>query len=298
MVEAPVCVLIPTLNEVGTIGDVIDGFDEQGFDDVHVIDGGSDDGTPAIAAEHGATVRSQSGTGKGQAVREALGSLDGDVVVLVDGDGTYDPADAPGMLQPILEAEADHVIGNRFARMEPGAMTGLNRVGNRVINRIFTRIHGVEFVDILSGYRAFSLDSVRHFRLTADGFGIETEMAVECVKHDVPTAVVPISYRSRPADSEPNLRPLHDGGVILLTLYRLAKTTNPLFYFGSLGMLGGLASSAVGAYVVLEWVFRGITHEVLATLAAFGALVAFQLIMVGVLADVIISLHREQLRRL
>ncbi|WP_158056369.1 S-layer glycoprotein N-glycosyltransferase AglJ [Halorussus halophilus] len=293
-----VCVLIPTLNEAETIGEVIDGFTSRGFDNVLVADGNSTDDTQAVAKEHGARVVTQTGTGKGQAVREALDYIDAEYVLMLDGDGTYRAEDADAMLEPLLAGSAEHVIGDRFADMEDGAMTKLNQWGNAMFNWVFRHIHGKNFQDILSGYRAFTRESVENFYLDADGFGVETEMAVECVKQGVPTTVVPIRYEARPDDSDTNLHPIHDGGVILLTLYQLAKTNNPLFYFGSIGVMSSLFGVGLGAYVGIEWVTQRISHEVLAVVAAFAILFGVQLLMFGVLSDMIVTLHREQMRRM
>lgn len=295
---ADVCVLVPTLNESETIADVVEGFHDQGLENVLVVDGHSTDGTRAIARDHGARVVEQSGAGKGQAVREGVAAADAPYVLMVDGDGTYRPADAPAMLAPLLSGDANHVIGNRFADMDPDAMTSLNRAGNRLVNRVFGAVHGRTLVDILSGYRAFTRESFLRFMLSAEGFGIETELAVECVKHGVSTEVVPISYRARPGGSETNLHPFRDGVVIFLTLYRLAKTNNPLFYFGSVGTLSTLVGLAVGAYVAYDWLLNDISHEVLAVVGTLGILLGVQLVMFGVLSDMIVTLNREQTRRL
>ena len=293
-----VCVLIPTLNEAATIGEVIDGFREQGLSDVLVVDGGSTDGTREIAAERGARVIVQSGTGKGQAVREALDRVDAPYVLLVDGDGTYRPEDADALLDPLISDEYEHVIGDRFADMADGAMSRINHAGNRLINWAFGLIHGPQFGDILSGYRAFTRESVERMTLDAAGFGIETEMAVECAKRDIPTAVVPIRYEPRPDESETNLRPLRDGSIIVLTLYQLARTNNPLFYFGSVGLSTMLAGAFVAGYVGYRWLVRGVSHEVLALVAGVAILLGFQIVMFGLLSDLIVTLHREQMRRL
>lgn len=287
-----VCVLIPTLNEAATIGDVIDGFADEGFENVLVVDGQSSDETVAIARERGAEVMIQSGLGKGLAVRQGLDAIDARYVLLVDGDGTYRATDAGRMIAPLDEDKAEHVIGNRFADLRSGSMTRLNRLGNRFINWVFSKIHGANLKDILSGYRAISMDSVEKMRLTAEGFGIETEMAVECVRNGIPTEVVDITYRPRPDQSSTNLRPVRDGGVILSTLYRLARTTNPFFYFGSLGALSSLVAISVGGFVIYDWIFRGIPHLVLAMLAAFGLLFGVQLFTFGLLSDMILRLRR------
>jgi glycosyltransferase (TIGR04182 family) len=292
-----VCVLIPTLDEAETIGDVVRGFRDKGFDRILVIDGHSTDGTPEIARDAGATVVEQAGTGKGAAVREGLERIDRPFVLLVDGDGTYRPEDAHRLLDP-LDGDVDHVIGNRFANLAPGAMSRLNQFGNWLINRVFTVVHGRYLSDILSGYRAFTTESATRLGLESTGFGIETEMSVECVRQNVSTTVVPIHYDPRPSGSATNLRPIRDGGVILFTLYRLAKMNNPLFYFGSLGTLSSLVGVIIGAYVGWDWLANGVSHEVLTVVGAFAILFGVQLLMFGVLSDLIVTLHQEQRRRI
>ena len=292
-----VTVLVPTLDEAETVGDVVADFRAAGFSDILVVDGGSTDDTRSVARDAGARVVEQTGEGKGQAVREAVRDhIDAEYVLMLDGDGTYDADDAEAMLEPLRAGEAEHVIGNRFADMRSGAMTTLNRLGNRLINGAFGVIHGESFDDILSGYRAFTRESFERMHLTADGFGIETEMAVECAKRGISTTVVPITYYPRPAGSNTNLHPVRDGGIIFLELYRRAKTNNPLFYFGSLGTVSTVTGFVIAAYVGIEWVTQRISHEVLAVVAGFAILVGVQLLMFGVLADLILSLHREQLR--
>ncbi|QCS41769.1 S-layer glycoprotein N-glycosyltransferase AglJ [Natrinema versiforme] len=292
-----VCILIPTLDEAATIADVIEGFYEHGYTNVVIVDGDSSDDTREIAREHGAEVLVQSGDGKGQAVREALEYITVPYVLMVDGDGTYDPADADKMLEP-LSRGYEHVIGNRFADMDDDAMRALNGFGNRMINRAFGFVHGANYEDILSGYRAFTVDSFERLSLDSDGFTIETELAVECVKHGVETTVVPISYSARPDESETNLHPVRDGGTILLALYSLAKTNNPLFYFGSLGVTGILSGGLIATYVLWEWIQYQQGHEIMALASAAAVLLGVQLLMFGVLSDMLVTLHREQRRRL
>jgi dolichol-phosphate mannosyltransferase len=286
------------VNAAETIGDVVGGFRAAGFEDVLVVDGDSEDDTRSIARDHGADVITQSGSGKGQAVREGVDAIDRPYVLMADGDGTYRPEDADRMLDPLFEGRADHIIGDRFADMEAGAMTRLNQVGNRLINRLFSVIHGRNLQDILSGYRAFSRESFQRFQLDADGFGIETELAVECVRQGVETEVVPISYLARPGGSETNLHPLKDGGRIILTLYTLARTNNPIFYFGSVAFVGILIGLGLGGFVGYEYFVNGISREVMALLSAFTILLSFQILMFGVLSDIIVSVNREQARRL
>lgn len=296
--SADVCVLLPALNEAATITEVITSYQAAGFTNVLVIDGGSSDGTRQKARDAGATVLTQTGSGKGQAVRQAVGHIDAPYVLMVDADMTYRAADAEAMLEPLLNGEADHVIGDRFADMEAGAMTTLNKIGNRFFNTIFRMIYAENYVDILSGYRAFTTDSFERLTLTADGFGIETEMAIQCAKHGVDTTVVPITYRPRPGGSATNLHPIKDGSIILLELYRNAKTNNPLFYFGSVGLGSTLVGVVLLAFVLWRWLTASITHELLAIGGVATLLLGVQLLIFGFLADMIQSLHREQRDRI
>src|SRR6056297_1860475 len=129
-----VTVMIPTLDEAATIGDVVEGFVERGYEHVLVIDGGSADDTQEIAREAGARVIEQSGTGKGDAMMQGFATIDTEYVLVLDGDGTYLPKDAETLLEPLRSGEAEHVVGNRFADIQSGAMPRLNQVGNRLIN--------------------------------------------------------------------------------------------------------------------------------------------------------------------
>lgn len=99
-----VTILVPTKNEEEAIGWVIEEFQKLGYYNILVIDGHSTDRTREIAKEKGAKVVLQSGRGKGQAVAEALKMIESEVVVMIDGDGTYDPKDVEKLLEPIRRA--------------------------------------------------------------------------------------------------------------------------------------------------------------------------------------------------
>jgi len=105
-----ITVVIPTLNEEEAIGEVVGGFVKRGYR-VLVIDGNSKDRTREIARDSGAEVVIQSGRGKGQAIAEAFEIVDSDILVLVDGDGTYLPDEVEKLLDPILKGKAEQWLG-------------------------------------------------------------------------------------------------------------------------------------------------------------------------------------------
>jgi dolichol-phosphate mannosyltransferase len=78
----------------------------------------------------------------------------------------------------------------------------------------------------------------------------------------------------------------------------MAKTSNPLFYFGSVGIASTIVGVALGAYVAYDWVFANTSHEVLAVVGSFAILFGVQLLMFGVLSDMMVTVNREQTRRL
>ena len=243
-----VTVLVPTYNEEPTVGEVVGEFIEQGYEDVLVIDGDSDDDTQRVADEAGARVVEQSGTGKGQAVREAIHEhLERPYIVMIDGDGTYLPGEIDRVLEPI-EDGADHVLGNRLGN--PEAFERLNYVGNRIFNHEFRLAHGQHLGDILTGYRAFTLDSARELTLTEDGFGIETEMCAEALGADQRVETVDITYLERPEDSEEKLHPIFDGARIGYVVYKTTRRTRPAFFYG-VPLIVATAVALVVASVVL-----------------------------------------------
>lgn len=290
-----VCILIPTLNEAPTIRTLIDEFRQLGFTHILVIDGNSTDSTREIAAAAGARVILQHGKGKGWAIIEAFSVIDLPYILMIDGDGTYLPADAESMLLP-LSAGADQVIGDRLIETNRDSFSRLNYIGNQILNRLFKLAHGRYLNDILSGYRAFTLESIRQFQLQEKGFGIETEISAEAVRNRQNIHIVPIHYHKR-SGTPTKLNPFHDGLKITTTIYRLAKMSNPLFYFGLIGMIIFCCGIITGTYVLYEWI-RQIDHIPLTILTVLLIISGFQIFMFGILSDMTLSLHREVIREI
>ena len=285
-----VCILIPTLNEEETIGGVIREFKDNGFENVFVIDGNSTDSTREIAEREGARVEVQRGKGKGTAVRQALELIEEEIIVIIDGDGTYLPSEVRTLLAPILNNEAEHVIGNRFGF--GGAFTLSRRFGNWVLNKVFGLGYRVKLKDILSGYRAITKDCLREMNLKKEGFEIETEMVVESVKLGIRLKEVPIRYEKRKGVSKLNF--IRDGGRILYTLHALARVYNPMFYFGIIGSLFIAVGIISGTYVVIEW-YKGITRIPLTVFTSLMIIIGVQFLMFGLLGDILVTLQKEMI---
>ena len=293
-----VCVLIPTLNEEESIESVINEFLALGFQKILVVDGHSTDATASRAQAAGARVVLQSGSGKGQALKEVFCAIEEKYVLLIDGDGTYLPGEAARLLDPLLEGKADHVVGNRFDCLQGGALKRLNMFGNKIINRFFVLIYGIQLSDILSGYRAFTTEGIRLLDLSTPGFEIESEMTVESVKKGLRIIEVPVTYMPRAAGTRTKLNPFRDGLKIVLTIFRMAKTENPMFFFGLIGSVFGAVGFLIGLYVLRDWLNGRIEHIPLTILTAILIIVGFQLFLIGMMGDVMASLHREMMREI
>ena len=291
-----VCILIPTLNEGPTIGNVVREFKAQGYNNILVIDGKSTDNTVKIAREAAATVRTQSGTGKGNAIIEAFEVIDQSYILMLDGDGTYSAKDAEKMLSPLFIG-FDQVIGDRLINAEEGSFSRLNLFGNHMLNLLFKVAHSRDLHDILSGYRAFTKLAVQQMHLKERGFEIETEISVEAVRNGQRIMVVPIKYLRRPGGTGTKLSPFHDGIKIVSTIYRLARMNNPMFYFGMMGLFTTLLGILTGIYVVLEW-FRNIDHIPLTILTVLLIVVGIEIFMFGMISDMLLVFHREIIREI
>jgi len=215
-----IAVAIPCFNEAPAIGTVIAQFRTSlpGAELV-VFDNNSTDGTSDVARQQGVRVEAVAEQGKGHVVRAAFALLgDRDVVLLVDGDGTYPAEAAPLLVASVLEEAADMVVGARQPELGAGAMSPVRGLGNLLIRSAFRLLIGKGTGDLLSGYRAFSPRFLRTVTLRSEGFEIETELAIEAVTKKLPTLEVSVPYRPRIAGTVSKLHAFRDGWRILKTI--------------------------------------------------------------------------------
>jgi hypothetical protein len=128
--------------------------------------------------------------------------VDADVVVLVDGDATYDAPSAHAMIAKLIEERLDMVVAARVHRDEAAFRAG-HKFGNRLFSTAVAWVFHATFTDILSGYRVFSRRFVKSFPVLSRGFEIETELTVHALELELPTAEIPTPYYARPPSSAP-----------------------------------------------------------------------------------------------
>jgi glycosyltransferase involved in cell wall biosynthesis len=269
--------LIPAYNEERFIGSVV--LKARRYVDlVIVVDDGSKDETANIAEAAGATVIRQANSGKAGAINTGLERVRGyepQAVVLLDGDGQHDAADIPAMLRPVLDGEADMVVGSRFLGVESN--TPKWRVAGQQALTMATNIaSGVPLTDSQSGFRAISrraLDTL-HFRTA--GFSVESEMQFLVKEHKLATHEVPISVNY---DEKPKRNPFKQGMQVLNGILSMVAQNRPLFFFGvpgtifmTIGVV--LALNVVDAYWRYYQLATG-TAIISMTLCIVGALTFF-----------------------
>lgn len=295
--KCDVCIIIPTLNEAQSIGRVISSLPKRVDGkavNVLVVDGHSCDGTVEAAREAGAEVLLQRSIGKGAAMKEAVQMMNAEVYGFIDGDGTYDGNEFECIIGPILRNEADMVVGSRFlGKMEKGAVTRLNKVGNRLFNMMIMYALRQRFSDILSGYRAIKGEALRQLVLFSDGFEIEIEMTVEAIIRKLRIAEVPIAYSKR-RGAPSKLRPVDDGARMARAVLFLVMNTRPLLFFSIFATLFFLIGAYPTSLVLYEKISTGeVLHIPSVVLASLLLTIGILVVFFGLLAELMVNMRRR-----
>ena len=293
-----VAVLVPCYNEAVTIAKVIDDFRRCLPDAiVYVYDNNSTDGTADIAREHGAVVRRESRQGKGRVVRSMVRDIDADYYIMVDGDDTYPAEAAVELLRPLIDDEADMVVGDRLSNGSYGDENdrAFHGFGNNLVRWLIKRIYGFKFSDVMTGYRAFNRVFAKTLPVMSQGFEIETELSIHAVDKAWRIAEVPIDYRDRPEGSESKLSTFSDGFKVLKMIMSLFKDYKPMALFGWVTVLLIALGFIVGVPVVVEFARTGLVDRLPSALLAVGLVISGLLSLVsGLILDTVVKGSRKQ----
>jgi glycosyltransferase involved in cell wall biosynthesis len=264
-----VAILIPCYNEARTVGGVVKEFQSQlPHASIYVFDNNSSDQTVERAREAGAAVFHENRQGKGFVVQSMFRQVEADVYVMVDGDGTYPPAAVHRLLAPILNRDADMVVGSRLHSESRSEFKQINAFGNRLVLGLLNAIFRVRLTDILSGYRSFNRKFVKSLPLFGGGFEIETELTIKAIERGFRIVEIPINLTHRPSGSHSKIKFFRDGTIILNTLLALFRDYKPLTFFGSAGLMFLLLALVPGLIVTIEFVNIGLVRRLpLAVLA-------------------------------
>ncbi len=282
-------VVVPCYNEEPTIGKVIADFrHELPGADVIVIDNNSTDASSAIAEKAGATVLHEKRQGKGYVVRSMFDWIDADVYIMVDGDDTYAAKDVHKLMEPVLNDDADMVVGSRLEELTGESMNALHRFGNRLLLAIIRLTFRVRLKDMLSGYRVMNRTFVQGVPTLSAGFEIETEISIQAMERGMRIRELPIEYRARPEGSTSKLRPFRDGTRILSTIMSIFRDYRPLAFFSSIAGVIFLVALIIGGVVIADYIESGIVRRLpLAVLSTSLAILSFLVLITGFIVGTI-----------
>lgn len=287
---------IPCYNEAATIAKVIDDFRAALADwgenaRIIVFDNNSTDDSADIARRHGAAVVSVLPRGKGNVVARMLDCrevLEGDYLVMVDGDDTYAAEQIDRLLEPLQAGQADMVIAARLADYADGAFRPLHLTGNRLVRRLINAIFHTRLSDILSGYRAMTAELARNLPVTTVGFEVETELTLNTLYYGYTIAEVQTPYRPRPAGSESKLHTVRDGLRVVWTVFNIFRSFKPLTFFGLLALAMALLSGLAALPAIVQYARTGLVRSwPLLTVGVGCAVISFASLTVGVLLHAI-----------
>jgi len=296
-------VILPALNEERTIRGVIEGIprDIEGVSQVGVVvvDDGSTDSTAQIALRCGADVVSHGeNRGVGAAMATGIGralELGADIMVNMDADGQFNPADVVTLIGPLLAGKADFVTASRFARKEfVPTMPLLKKWGNVQMSKIVNFATGkTHLTDVSCGFRAYSRIAALHLNLCG-AFTYTHESIIGLANKGLRIVEVPLRVRGERQHGQSRVaRSLFRYGInALLIIIRAFCYTRPLTFFGTIGSVVTLLGVVQGLVVFAWWLFTGGTSPIKSLLigSSLFLTVGFLILVLALLADM---LHRQ-----
>ena len=291
-------ILLPCYNEATTIAALVKGFQAScPGAAIWVYDNNSSDATAEQALAAGAQLQKVAQQGKGHVVRQMFAQQETHYYLMADGDGTYDPGDAPKLFQALLTSGADMVVGERQHTTQQAYRAG-HLWGNQAINKTVGRLFGVQPRDMLSGYRVFRRRFLKSFPAFSQGFEIETEITIHALSLQLPIHYVPVQYHTSPQGSESKLRTFYDGARILRAIALFVKDEKPFTVFGLLALLCFVLSLSLGSVVVIEFIeTRYITRVPTAILVTGLMVSSLVFFAAGIILDSV-ARGRKELKKL
>ncbi len=287
---------IPAFNEEKNIAKIIMSTQEY-VDKVVVCDDGSTDMTARIAEKLGAiVVRHEKNKGYGAAIKSLFAKsreLNADIMITVDGDGQHDSSQIPSLIEPIIQNEADIVIGSRFLDKNNGKkIPKYRQAGIKVITKVAGNVSYNGISDAQCGFRAYSRRAIHEIYLGEYGMGVSTEILVKAKDCNLRIKEVSVNVNYDGETSKEN--PVYHGINVLLSTIKFASLRHPLMFYG----LPGLFCLCIAAFFWV-WTFDIFTNtrQVItnvALIAVGSTVVGLILMTTAILLYTIITIVREK----
>jgi len=249
----PLVVGIPAYNEEKSIAKVVMKAREYA-DKVVVCDDGSSDLTGAIAEALGAEViRHKENCGYGVALQSLFDrarELKATVLVTFDADGQHMVEEIPSLVKPVLEGEADVIIGSRLLHERRGEERGpwYRRAGIRLITKVSNAASQLSVKDAQSGFRAYNCHALDCLSMSEEGMGASVEILLQARKHGL--RVKEVSATCNYDDVENSEHPVRHGAGVLMSLLKLIVEDKPLVFLGLPGVLSLISGTFFGVWML------------------------------------------------
>ena len=299
-------VIIPAYNEEGGIAEILDrvlsikpDLEKIGVagPEILVVDDGSRDRTAEIIKTytHVRLIKHQKNRGYGGALKTGFANAEGNLLSFLDADGTYPPEYFPQLCQPILQGEAELVVGSRMAGAK-SEMPRARRLGNLIFARLVSIIGNQKVSDSASGQRVFKREVLERLYPLPDGLNFTPVMSTRAIHEGVKIVECPIPYSERVGRSK--LSVVRDGLRFLNSIVLTALSYNPVRILGLLG-LGGVGFAALVAVALIALRLSGVTQlNTLGVFAVFSALVlgvaGVSLFTLGVMFNYLVAIFQKR----
>ena len=293
-----IAILIPCYNEEMTIKKVILDFKKElPQAEIYVYDNNSSDSTYEIAKNAGAIVRREHNQGKGNVVRRMFREIDADIYVMIDGDDTYSVKDVHKLIEPIVNKEADMVVGDRISSgiYKKENKRKFHKLGNEIVRICINKLFKVNLKDILSGYRAFNKLFVKNIPILSPNFEVETEMTLHALDKKFLIKELCVDYKDRFKGSNSKLNTISDGIIVLIKIFSMYKNYKPMSFFFKFAIILFIFGLIVGFPVLVEYFqtqyITKVPSSILATGLMILSIIVFQC---GVILDTIVKHQKER----
>ena len=289
---------MPALNEADSVAASVRGvksaFAKSSLPvevEVVVVDGNSTDSTVSAAKGEDAMVIVQKNKGYGDALYTGFvyssRELRADVICTIDADGSYEPKTLVEGVSKLVHDQFDLVICARVP--DAGAMRAANRFGNRVISSMVRWILGVDVTDSQSGMFIFLAGLVDNISPKVRGWAFNTEILTRALESEYRIGEISGAYRKRLGDSKLSI---FSGGVVnLAAILRMTRDSRPLLFHGVISTVLLLAAIVMGIKTVIT------SSQLLAIFTALLALAGAQILIFGLVADMIKDVRVGQLKK-
>ena len=304
-------VIVPAFNEEKTIAEIIKRMPRiQGVDLTPVvIDDGSSDRTAALARESGAVVLSHgTNQGVGKSFHDGLTFAienDADIMVNIDADLQYDPADIAKLIQPIMENRADFVTADRFSTPngkapKPEHMSAIKYWGNQRMNRLVNSLAGTRLGDCSSGFRAISREAMLNLNLSGK-YTYTHETIIDLAFKELRLTSVPIPvkyYPERKSKVAGNL--FSYTSRALRIIFKSFKDYKPFYFFSLMALIPGLLGLAGLIFLLVHYILTGAftPYKFVGLTGIYLVSLAIILLIVGFLADILVGIRMTSEKQL